>query len=253
MNLIELFKKKKTIVPEKSLTQQYPELKNVIASIALNGDISELNRTQRVLYYTAYCKSLGLNALAKPFDIIELKGKTILYPNKECAAQLRELKGVSIDKIHTEKQDDMYIVVVKGHDKTGKTDCEIASVPVEGLKGESLCNAMMKATTKAKRRLTLSLCGLGSLDETEIEDLRKTVNKEVQPTEYSTDNLTLQEEASEKEEKVIKEKAWDQLISFINKNQKKLTDNGFMPSDIIKKARGQSEEDILRILKEIGG
>jgi len=34
--------------------------------------------------------------------------------------------------------------------------------------GEALANALMKASTKAKRRLTLSLCGLGFLDETEV-------------------------------------------------------------------------------------
>jgi hypothetical protein len=39
---------------------------------------------------------------------------------------------------------------------------------VGGLKGEALANAEMKAVTKAKRRLTLSICGLGWLDETEI-------------------------------------------------------------------------------------
>ena len=31
-----------------------------------------------------------------------------------------------------------------------------------------MANARMKALTKAKRRLTLSLCGLGMLDETEV-------------------------------------------------------------------------------------
>ena len=37
--------------------------------------------------------------------------------------------------------------------------------------GEQLANAMMKAETKAKRRVTLSICGLGLLDETEVEDV----------------------------------------------------------------------------------
>jgi hypothetical protein len=32
-------------------------------------------------------------------------------------------------------------------------------------------NALMKAVTKAKRRLTLSICGLGMLDETEISSI----------------------------------------------------------------------------------
>jgi len=37
--------------------------------------------------------------------------------------------------------------------------------------GEARANLMMKAETKAKRRVTLSICGLGMLDETEVESL----------------------------------------------------------------------------------
>jgi hypothetical protein len=36
---------------------------------------------------------------------------------------------------------------------------------------EELANAFMKAETKAKRRVTLSICGLGFLDESEIESI----------------------------------------------------------------------------------
>jgi hypothetical protein len=36
------------------------------------------------------------------------------------------------------------------------------------LKGDALANALMKCETKAKRRVALSLAGLGWLDETEI-------------------------------------------------------------------------------------
>ena len=43
----------------------------------------------------------------------------------------------------------------------------IGAVSIKGLQGENLANALMKAETKAKRRVTLSLAGLGWLDETE--------------------------------------------------------------------------------------
>ncbi len=38
---------------------------------------------------------------------------------------------------------------------------------------DDLANAMMKAETKAKRRVTLSICGLGMLDETEMATVRE--------------------------------------------------------------------------------
>ena len=45
------------------------------------------------------------------------------------------------------------------------------AVCLGSLKGEALCNAYLKCETKAKRRLTLSICGLGMLDETEVDSI----------------------------------------------------------------------------------
>jgi hypothetical protein len=56
-------------------------------------------------------------------------------------------------------------------DKHGRTDIARGAVNISGLKGEMLANAMMKAETKAKRRATLSICGLGLLDEVEVETI----------------------------------------------------------------------------------
>ena len=44
-------------------------------------------------------------------------------------------------------------------------------VSIDKLSGEFRANAILKAITKAKRRVTLSVCGLGFLDETEVETL----------------------------------------------------------------------------------
>jgi hypothetical protein len=62
-------------------------------------------------------------------------------------------------------------VTVYATDATGRTDMEIGAVMIGGLKGEALANAHMKALTKAKRRVTLSISGLGWMDETEISSV----------------------------------------------------------------------------------
>jgi hypothetical protein len=54
-------------------------------------------------------------------------------------------------------------------------------VPFENLKGETKANAMMKAETKAKRRLTLSMAGLGMLDESEIDSINGAQRVDVDP------------------------------------------------------------------------
>ena len=42
---------------------------------------------------------------------------------------------------------------------------------IAGLKGEALSNAMMRAEAKAKRRVALSLCGLGMIDDSEVDSI----------------------------------------------------------------------------------
>jgi hypothetical protein len=65
----------------------------------------------------------------------------------------------------------VYIIICKVMNGAGRTDIARGAVTLQGLKGEALANAIMKTETKAKRRATLSICGLGFLDETEIEDM----------------------------------------------------------------------------------
>src|SRR5690606_29675602 len=64
------------------------------------------------------------------------------------------------------------MVTVKVKDKSGRTDMAMGAVSLTNKRGEDLANALMKAETKSKRRATLSICGLGILDETEIEDMK---------------------------------------------------------------------------------
>lgn len=141
-----------------------------IERVLMTGDLSKLTSEQRVEYYNAVCKSTGINPLTRPFDYIQLNGKLTLYAKKDAADQLRKINGVSIDDVDISEVGDTYLVKVKGHDQTGRSDVEIGVVKKSDMQGNS-ANAQMKAVTKAKRRLTLSLCGLGWLDETEIETI----------------------------------------------------------------------------------
>ncbi len=143
---------------------------SAIEQVLIGGDLSKLTPAQRVQYYKRTCESLGLNPLTRPFDYITLNNKLTLYAKKDATDQLRSIKDVSIDDIDLQDVGDTFIVKVKGHDRTGRTDVEIGVVRKSDMQG-NLANAQMKAVTKAKRRLTLSLCGLGWLDETEIETI----------------------------------------------------------------------------------
>jgi len=142
----------------------------LLEQVIVNGDLARLTPQQRLDYYRQVCQSMGLNPLSKPFDYINLKGKLTLYAKKDATDQLRKIHGVSIDDIDIQETSSGFRVKVKGHDRDGRSDVEIGCVAKNDM-GGNLQNAEMKAVTKAKRRLTLSLCGLGWLDETEIETI----------------------------------------------------------------------------------
>jgi hypothetical protein len=144
---------------------------SIMESVLIQGDLANLSPAQRADYYQRVCESLGLNPLTKPFEYITLNGKLTLYARKDCTDQLRTIQGVSITRLEREHLDDLYVVTANATNKAGRSDTSIGAVNVKGLNGESLANALMKAETKAKRRVTLSLCGLGWTDESEVDSI----------------------------------------------------------------------------------
>lgn len=148
-------------------------LPEAVESALINGDLSKLDVPGRLHYYKAVCESLGLNPLTKPFEYITLNGKLKLYACRDCTDQLRRIYSVSITSLQPNQMGDLFVVVAAARDAQGRIDSSTGAVNTKGLQGENLANAMMKCETKAKRRVTLSLCGLGLLDETEVEAIRE--------------------------------------------------------------------------------
>ncbi len=144
------------------------DLASVVEQVVIGGDLGKLSAKDRLSYYNAICKSVGLNPLTRPFSYLTLSGRLVLYANRDATDQLRKINGVSIEKLERETTEGIYIVTAYARDKQGRVDSSIGAVPIENLKGEAKANAIMKAETKSKRRVTLSICGLGMLDETEI-------------------------------------------------------------------------------------
>lgn len=143
----------------------------LIERVVMQGDLSQLTAQQRVTYYRKVCESSGLNPYTRPFDYILLNGKLTLYAKKDATEQLRKLNGISIDKIESKFVEDLYIVKATATTKDGRKDESTGAVSIANLKGDAKANALMKAETKAKRRVTLSISGMGWTDETEIETI----------------------------------------------------------------------------------
>lgn len=155
-----------------------PPSADLIEKVLLSGDLAQLTPEQRLNYYKSVCDTLGLNPLTKPFDYIVLDNKLVLYARKDCTEQLRKRYNISLRIRSREAVEGVYTVIARASLPANKrVDEAMGAVPLEitrdgktvPLTAIGKANAMMKAETKAKRRVTLSICGLGIMDESELE------------------------------------------------------------------------------------
>lgn len=171
---------------------------SIIERVIAVGDLSRMQPHERVAYYVAVCRSVGLNPLTRPFEYINLNGKLTLYALKNCTDQLRQIHGVSVDKLRRETHEGIHIVTAEVSARDGRRDEDIGAVSIKGLAGEALANGLMKATTKAKRRSTLSICGLSFVDESELESMpharRVQVTEEGEIIDEKPSPLTLEKQ-----------------------------------------------------------
>ena len=145
---------------------------STLEQVVVGGDLARLTPEQRVSYYQAVCASLNLNPLTRPFEYIRLNDKLTLYAKREATDQLRQLHRISVEIVAREQQGDLYVVTARATTPDGRTDESTGAVSIAGLSGVNLANALLKAETKSKRRVTLSICGLGWLDESEADTVR---------------------------------------------------------------------------------
>ncbi len=173
--------------------------------VAIAGDLAKLTPDQRMSYYGEVCRSMGLNPLTRPFEYIVLNDKLTLYARRDATDQLRKIHGVNISIIARETVEGVYVVTARATTAEGRSDESVGAVPLVKEDGEwqvsqngrryfkgngqyrplgpeERANAMMKAETKAKRRVTLSVVGLGWLDETELETVPSARNVQVDRT-----------------------------------------------------------------------
>ncbi len=154
---------------------------DALQSVLAMGDLSKITAQQRLQFLAAMCRSIGLNPLTQPFEFVSLSGKLRIYARKDCTEQLRKIHDVSVEIVNREWQSDLYIVTARARMANGRQDESIGAVSIAGKKGEDLANATMKAETKAKRRVTLSICGLGFLDESEMEGIHAPTERPARP------------------------------------------------------------------------
>lgn len=139
--------------------------------VGAEGNLEALAPEERKEYYLALCQRLGLDPLTLPFYILKTReGKVRLYLNRGGAEALRRVHNISLTVLQSEVSGGLYRVVVEARLPDGRWEQAVGVADVRYKSGEELENAIYTAETKAKRRATISLLGLGALllDETEV-------------------------------------------------------------------------------------
>ena len=153
-----------------------------IEAALMRNDYGRLPVAEKVALYRRTCESMGLNPLTQPFGFFKMSGGSeVLYAKRTAADQLRQIHGITLVDCSEawDKDSKIFSVTVRMRDKTGREDIDRGDVFIpDSCKGMDLANAKMKAITKAKRRCTLSLVGLGFLDETEVMDARLPISRQ---------------------------------------------------------------------------
>lgn len=179
--------KKPIVKKTNNLPVDLNDIWETLSQVVMDNDLSKLKPEERVLYYHAYCNSLGLNPITKPFDFILMddgKGgkKLVLYALKNASEQLRKKYKISIYNIELSETDDEYVCMAYARMPDGREDQDIGVVSkyyyskksngFQKMTGLMAVNSRMKVVTKAKRRVTLSLAGLDMVDESELDTIK---------------------------------------------------------------------------------
>jgi hypothetical protein len=149
----------------------------VIESLVLRGDLSGLGPNERARFYVQMCEGLGLNPHAQPFAFLRLNGKEVLYATRGATDQLAAIHKLDREIIDGPKVIDLagtklVYAVCRAKHPNGRVETATATVPLI-----DPVNVLMKCETKAKRRATLSILGLGVLDEMELETIPANVQE----------------------------------------------------------------------------
>ena len=156
--------------------QEEMQLSEAVEQALAVGDMSKLSAEHRTQYYNALCLSIGLNPLTRPFGYFkDDDGKIVMYARKECAEQLRKRERVSVKETGREWiEEHMLAISVTASTPDGREEDEIGIVYLANKDGKPYtgqyrANMMMKCLTKAKRRATLGLVGLGFPSEDDMQ------------------------------------------------------------------------------------
>lgn len=145
----------------------------LLSAVASGKDTRSLSGDDRRALLASLNRQLGLNPLSGAVMFLLTNGRETLYVTKQGTDQIARREKLTRETLKgpcVETMEGVKVVIcrvcVKHPD--GRAETCTATLPFSA---GGLVNDLMKVETKAKRRATLSLCGLGMLAEDEIETI----------------------------------------------------------------------------------
>jgi hypothetical protein len=145
----------------------------MVESYVTTGDVSRLSPADRTKLYFGLCEATGLNAATNPILSLKLNGKEIFYFGRGATDQMAAKHRLNREIVEGPELRDIggkKIVYAKcrATHPNGRVETAVATLLFADASSD-----YMKCETKAKRRATLAILGLGMLDELEIDAIQE--------------------------------------------------------------------------------
>lgn len=156
---------------------------------AAGRDTRALSQEERVSALAAISRALGLNPLVNGVQFLSLNGREVLYVTKHATDQIAARQRLNRETIAGPEVRDvagakLVFCQVRVTAPDGRSEVATATLPLK-----DVTNDLMKCETKAKRRATLSLAGLGLLAEDEMDTMPGAQRVDVHPAIASVEGF----------------------------------------------------------------
>jgi len=145
-----------------------------MSKLVIRHDLHLMSKEELAQYLRDVSTFVGLDPDLNAFDAIWMPNESgqgqslVVYARRGTAEILRNKLGVDVDELTDHVVNGSIVYTAKGRNKDGRKEQAIGSKSIQGLTGKVLDDAIMTASTRALRRLTMQFTTLGILDESEV-------------------------------------------------------------------------------------
>lgn len=143
--------------------------------LVIQHDLSKLSPEELSKYLRDVSEFIGLSSDLNGLDTIWMDNESgpgkslVVYARRGTAEILRSTLGIEVLSLTDKMVKGSIVFTATGKNHEGRQEIATGSKNIENLQGKQLDDAIMTASTRALRRLTMQFTSLGILDESEVK------------------------------------------------------------------------------------